>query len=39
MVLGYQFISGSNLTFTTEEQGISENYTHEDNLLIDGEVI
>jgi len=38
MVLGYQFISGSNLTFTTEEQGISENYTHEDNLLIDGEV-
>tara|TARA_Y100001937_G_C7116862_1_gene330577 strand:- start:6 stop:857 length:852 start_codon:yes stop_codon:yes gene_type:complete len=38
LVLGYEFISGSNITFTTEEQGISENYTHEDNLLIDGEV-
>ena len=30
MVLGYQFISGSNLTFTTDEQGLSENYTHEE---------
>ena len=38
MVLGYQFISGSNLTFTTDEQGISENYTHEDDITINGNV-
>ena len=38
MVLGYEFISGSNLTFTTDEQGITENYTHEDNITINGNV-
>ena len=34
MVLGYGFISGSNLQFTVDEQGISENYTHEDDITI-----
>jgi|TARA_A100001201_G_scaffold9591_1_gene14085 hypothetical protein len=38
MVLGYGFISGSNLTFTTDEQGISENYTHEDDITINGNI-
>ena len=38
MVLGYQFISGSNLTFTVDEQGISENYTHEDDITINGNI-
>ena len=38
MVLGYQFISGSNLTFTTDEQGISENYTHENDITINGNI-
>ena len=38
LVLGYQFISGSSITFTTEEQGISGNYTHENNATINGEV-
>jgi len=38
MVLGYQFISGSNLTFTVDEQGISENYTHENNITINGNI-
>ena len=38
MVLGYEFISGSNLTFTTDEQGISENYTHEDDITINGNI-
>lgn len=38
MVLGYGFISGSNLTFTVDEQGISENYTHEDNITINGDI-
>jgi len=38
MVLGYGFISGSNLTFTVDEQGISENYTHEDDITINGNI-
>ena len=38
MVLGYGFISGSNLTFTTDEQGISENYTHENDITINGNI-
>ena len=38
MVLGYQFISGSNLTFTVDEQGISENYTHENDITINGDI-
>jgi hypothetical protein len=38
MVLGYGFISGSNLTFTTDEQDISENYTHEDDITINGNI-
>ena len=37
MVLGYQFISGSNLIFTTDEQGISENYTHLSDITINGD--
>ena len=38
MVLGYGFISGSNLQFTVDEQGISENYTHEDDISINGNI-
>lgn len=38
MVLGYGFISGSNLQFTTDEQGISENYTHENDITINGNI-
>ena len=38
MVLGYGFISGSNLTFTVDEQGISENYTQEDDITINGTI-
>ncbi len=38
MVLGYGFISGSNLTFTVDTQEISENYTHEDNATINGTI-
>ena len=38
MVLGYGFISGSSITFTTEEQGISGNYIHENNATINGDV-
>ena len=38
MVLGYGFISGSNLQFTVDEQGISENYTHEDDITINGNI-
>ena len=38
MVLGYGFISGSNLTFTVDTQEISENYTHEDNATINGSI-
>ena len=38
MVLGYGFISGSNLTFTVDEQGISENYTHLTDITINGDI-
>ena len=38
MVLGYQFISGSNLTFTTDTMTISENFTHEDDITINGAI-
>tara|TARA_B100001094_G_scaffold267498_1_gene270806 strand:+ start:4165 stop:5016 length:852 start_codon:yes stop_codon:yes gene_type:complete len=38
MVLGYGFISGSNLTFTVDTQEISENYTHENNATINGSI-
>tara|TARA_B100000900_G_C20419969_1_gene650524 strand:+ start:68 stop:910 length:843 start_codon:yes stop_codon:yes gene_type:complete len=38
MVLGYGFISGSNLQFTVDEQGISENYTHENDIVINGDM-
>ena len=38
MGLGYGFISGSNLQFTVDEQGISENYTHEDDITINGNI-
>jgi len=36
MVLGYQFISGSNLTFTVDTMTISENFTHENDITING---
>ena len=36
MVLGYEFISGSNLTFTVDTMTISENFTHEDDITING---
>ena len=36
MVLGYEFISGSNLTFTVDTMTISENFTHENDITING---
>ena len=38
MVLGYEFISGSNLTFTVDTMTISENFTHEDDITINGAI-
>ena len=38
MVLGYEFISGSNLTFTVDTMTISENFTHEDDITINGSI-
>ena len=42
MVLGYGFISGSNLVFGTgtggDGMGISENYTHSGSLVVNGDV-
>jgi len=38
MVLGYGFISGSNLSLTFDEQGISENLIVNDNITINGEL-
>ena len=38
MVLGYQFISGSNLTFTTDTMTISESFTHNNDITINGSI-
>ena len=38
MVLGYEFISGSNLTFTVDTMTISGNFTHEDDITINGAI-
>ena len=38
MVLGYEFISGANLTFTVDTMTISENFTHEDDITINGAI-
>ena len=38
LVLGYGFISGSSVSFTFDEQGISENLIVNDNITINGEL-
>ena len=38
MVLGYEFISGSNLTFTTDTMTISESFTHNNDITINGSI-
>ena len=38
MVLGFGFISGSNLTFTVDTMEVSESFTHEDDITINGKI-
>ena len=38
MLLGFGFISGSNLTFTVDTMEVSESFTHEDDITINGKI-
>ena len=38
MLLGFGFISGSNLTFTVDTMEVSESFTHEDDITINGKL-